>query len=108
AKKSRLLFKRSTLTAESISPAARCSVTTATGLRLLRASLRRLAGSTEVRRGQVDSVAVADVVLKTAIDVPADQVVRAAPAVQIVDLGRAAVQAVSLTTGSARAGTYIS
>ena len=52
------------------------------------------------------SVAVADVVLKTAIDVPADQVVRAAPAVQIVDLGRAAVQADSLTTGSARAGTY--
>ena len=45
-------------------------------------------------------MAVADVVLKTAIDVPA------APAVQIVDLGRAAVQADSLTTGSARAGTY--
>jgi len=52
-------------------------------------------------------VAVADVVLKTAIDVPADQVVRAAaPAVQTVDLGRAAVQADSLTTGSARAGTF--
>jgi len=51
-------------------------------------------------------VAVVDVVLKTAIDVPADQVVRAAPEVQIVDLGRAAVQAVSLTTGSARAGIF--
>ena len=47
-----------------------------------------------------------DVVLKTAIDVPADQVVRAAPEVQIVDLGRAAVQADSLTTGSTMAGTY--
>ena len=51
-------------------------------------------------------MAVADVVLKTAIDVPADQVVRTAPAVQIVDLGRVVAQADSLTTGSARAGTY--
>ena len=51
-------------------------------------------------------MAVADVVLKTAIDVPADQVARPDRAVQIVDLGRAAVQADSLATGSARAGTY--
>ena len=51
-------------------------------------------------------MAVADEVLKTAIDVPADPADPAVRAVQIVDLGRAAVQADSLATGSARAGTY--
>ena len=56
-----------------------------------RASLHRLVGSTEVRRGPVDLVVAADVALKTGTVVPVGQVVL------IVDPGRAAAQADSVT-----------
>ena len=68
--------------------------------RPLNASPHRLVGSTEALAGPVDSVAVADVALKTGTGDRAD---REALAGRIVDPGRVAAQEDSLATGWVKA-----